>query len=120
MKVHHGLAHTRDASINIPNVRLRCFVLNIRMKVFSGLQSVKTKAYEYAIIYMSVPTARHFKSKCRREDITNVGNFNEKQEKERKNSVCWGIEVTKSPAIGALHPLRFACPPRRGTVKKLF
>ena len=29
-------------------------------EIFSGLQSVKTKAYEYAIIYMSVPTARHF------------------------------------------------------------
>ena len=26
-------------------------------EIFSGLRIVKTKAYEYAIIYMSVPTA---------------------------------------------------------------
>ena len=45
-------------SINIPDVRLRCLVLDIRMKFFQDFKVVKTQAYEYAIITMSVPTAR--------------------------------------------------------------
>ena len=59
---------------SIPIVRLRCFVLD-KYEIFSGLRIVKTKAYDYAIIYMSVPIIPLLQSKYRREDIANVGNF---------------------------------------------
>ena len=55
---------------------------------------------EYAIIYMSVPTARYFRQKLRREDMTNVGNFNEKQETEGRNFCLRGINIP--PPLRAL------------------
>ena len=56
-------------------MRLRSFVFD-SIEIFSGLQIVKTKAYEYAIIYMSVPTARYFRQKLRREDNANINETN--------------------------------------------
>ena len=55
--MHYWLHNIQGVCINIPYVRLRCFVFDISLKVFQDFEIVKTKAYEYAIIYMSVPTA---------------------------------------------------------------
>jgi len=45
VQLHHRLTSIMRAVIyNIPNVILRCFVLDNGLKVFPGLQSVKTKA----------------------------------------------------------------------------
>ena len=37
---------------------------------FSRTSNRQNQSVRYAIIYMSVPTTHHFKSKCRREDVT--------------------------------------------------
>ena len=73
------------------------------LKFSQDFERSKPKRTEYAIIYMSVPTARYFRQKLRREDMTNVGKFNEKQETEGRNFCLMGINIPPPLRSSPLH-----------------
>lgn len=79
--IHHWLISNNKVG-NKHTQRASSVALSLTLVLsFPGLRTVKTKAYEYAFIYMSVPTARYFRQKFRREDSTNINENNQKKKK---------------------------------------
>ena len=84
--IHHRLTSIlRVVRYNIPNVILRCFVLDYSLKVFSGLQTVKTKAYRIRHYLYVCPHHLYFKTKPRREDRAKISIYTKKQVNAREN-----------------------------------